>query len=84
MLHVLKVLLLPPAHGAEVKGAAAVEARQGGEVCTVQGILCTQTHRRGRKRDVDYCLWREVLTKLQTDCGGDTMCSGVTTAPSAA
>lgn len=43
MLHVLKVLLLPPAHRAEVEGAATVEARQGGQVCTIQGILCAQT-----------------------------------------
>lgn len=35
MLHVLKVLLLPPAHGAEVEGAPAVEARQGGQLCAI-------------------------------------------------
>lgn len=40
VLHVLQVLLLPPAHGAEVEGAAAVEAGQRGQVGTVEGVLC--------------------------------------------
>lgn len=46
MLHVLQVLLLPPAHGAQVEGAAAVEARQGGQVGAVQGVLCKHTRER--------------------------------------
>ena len=45
MLHVLDVLLLPATHGAQVKRAATVEARQGGQICTIQGILCTNTHK---------------------------------------
>lgn len=47
MLHVLQVLLLPPAHGAQVEGAAAVEARQGGQVGAVKGVLCKHTRERG-------------------------------------
>lgn len=46
VLHVLEVLLLPAAHGAQVEGAAAVEAGQGGQVGTVEGVLCK--HSRGR------------------------------------
>ena len=58
MLHVLDVLLLPAAHGAQVKGAATVEARQGGQICTIQGIFCTNTQRgseREREREREMC-----------------------------
>lgn len=60
MLHVLKVLLLPPAHRAEVKGAAAVEAGQGGQVCTIQGILCIQTQQEKEEDNAGYRLFKEV------------------------
>ena len=64
MLHVLDVLLLPATHGAQVKRAATVEARQGGQICTIQGILCTNTHKErgeggGRERERERARARE-------------------------
>lgn len=46
-----------------MKGAATVEARQGGQICTIQGILCVQTHGEKEKDDVDYRLFK--AEKLQ-------------------
>lgn len=78
MLHILKVLLLPPAHRAEVKGAAAVEARQGGQVCAIQGILCVQTHGGEEEAEADQSSFREVQTKLQGEFSSDKCCCVVT------